>query len=300
MFVVNSGSVFWWRSEKDSTFFSTHDTKPENSGLLVKEVVIIASTDRGSQSVRADENHLVVEKTATTLEIYYTWQDVDDDGDSFWHLFSCTVETMVATNFFYQPFSRPPTDAFHLQSFILYNCTTQTLPSYLHHVWSFSNGLRTGLVVWMMKTLKETIYDDETLTLLLCLLSWASRTRLGWNRRANAENGILILIDEQVLTICYECWKWRHAIKDLDILIEETSLAILHYYTSALNDENTAMQRLQVYHLFNLDEVKIGFENDDVVKQWWWWWWWRWWWLQYLQLIGRLLASVHLCTQSFL
>ena len=72
MLVVNSCSVFWWRSEKDSTFFSTQNTKPENSGLLVKEVVIIASTDRGSQSVRADENHLVVEKTAAILEIDYT------------------------------------------------------------------------------------------------------------------------------------------------------------------------------------------------------------------------------------
>ena len=47
----------------------------------MKEVVIIASTDRGSRSVRADENHLVVEKTATTLEIDYTWQDPDVDVD---------------------------------------------------------------------------------------------------------------------------------------------------------------------------------------------------------------------------
>ena len=204
----------------------------------MKEVVIIASTDRGSQSVRPNENHLVVEKTATTLEIYYTWQDVDDDGGSFWHLFSCTVETMVATNFFYQSFSRPPTDAFHLQSFILYNCTTQTLPSYLHHVWSFSNGLRTGLVVWMMNTLTEAIYEDQTLTLLICLLSWASRTRLGWNRRANAENGILVtsftIRDEQVLTNCCKCWKWYHAVEDFedldekDIFIEETSFAIIN------------------------------------------------------------------------
>ena len=87
--------------KKDSTFFSTQNTKPENSGLLVKEVVIIASTDRGSRSVRPDENHLVVEKTAAILEIDYTWQDpdVDVDGGSFWHLFSCTVETMVATDF---------------------------------------------------------------------------------------------------------------------------------------------------------------------------------------------------------
>ena len=212
MLVVNSCSVFWWRSEKDSTFFSTPNTKPENSGLLVKEVVIIASTDRGSQSVRADENHLVVEKTATTLEIYYTWQDVDDDGDSFWHLFSCTVETMVATNFS----TNLSVGRHQLPSTCnLLSCTTQTLPSYLHHVWSFSNGLRTGLVGWMMNTLKETIYDDETLTLLLCLLSWASRTRLGWNRRANAENGIIvtsftdITSDEQVLTTCCECWEWH-------------------------------------------------------------------------------------------
>ena len=58
--------------KKDSSFFSSHNTKPENSGLLVKEVVIIASTDRGSRSVRPDENHLVVEKTAAILEIDYT------------------------------------------------------------------------------------------------------------------------------------------------------------------------------------------------------------------------------------
>ena len=51
----------------------------------MKEVVIIASTDRGSQSVRADENHLVVEKTAATLEIDDALQDpdVDVDGGSF-------------------------------------------------------------------------------------------------------------------------------------------------------------------------------------------------------------------------
>ena len=141
-------------------------------------------------------------------------------------------------HFFDQSFSRPPTDAFHLQSFILYNTNTAFLSSSCVHVWTFSNCLRTGLVVWMMNTLTEAIYEDQTLTLLICLLSWASRTRLGWNRRANAENGILVtsftIRDEQVLTNCCKCWKWYHAVEDFedldeeDIFIEETSFAIIN------------------------------------------------------------------------
>ena len=126
--------------------------------------------------------------------------------------------------FFDQSFSWPPSVAFHLQSFILYNTNTAFLSSSCVHVWTFSNCLRTGLMVWMMNTLTEAIYEDQTLTLLICLLSWASRTRLGWNRRANAENGILvtsftdITSDEQVLTTCCECWEGHfHDIMRLEI-----------------------------------------------------------------------------------
>ena len=95
-------------------------------------------------------------------------------------------------HFFDQSFSRPPTDAFHLQSFILYNTNTAFLFSSCVHLWTFSNWLRTWVVVWIMNTQTKTIYGNETLTLLICLLSWASRTRLGWNRSANAENRILM------------------------------------------------------------------------------------------------------------
>ena len=134
--------------------------------------------------------------------------------------------------FFDQSFSRPPSVAFHLQSFILYNTNTAFLSSSCVHVWTFSNCLRTGLMVWMMNTLTEAIYEDQTLTLLICLLSWASRTRLGWNRSANAEIRILMtsftIRDEQVLTICCKISKWHRTIKDLDILIEETSFAIIY------------------------------------------------------------------------
>ena len=205
----------------------------------MKEVVIIASTDRGSKSVRSNENHLVVEKTAAILEIDYTWQDPDVDVDrgSFWHLFSCTVETMVATNFS----TNLSVGRHQLPSTCnLLSCTTQTLPSYLHHVYIYEHFqmLAYWSVVWMINTLTETIYDDEILTLLICLLSWASRTRLGWNRRANAENGILVtsftIRDEQVLTNCCKCWKWYHVVEDFedldeeDIFIEETSFAIIN------------------------------------------------------------------------